>query len=100
VGALVISGGGFAAYLTGSLTALFTTAYGLVLLAKIGLVAGLLGLAALNRFRLVPDLRGGDISAAARLQTSINLEIAVVAVILTLTAVLTNALALPMPLPM
>lgn len=98
VGMLVISGGGFAACLTGSLAAVFTTAYGLVLLAKIGAVTGLLGLAALNRYRLVPALRDGDRSAAARLKASINLEIAGAAVILALTAVLTSSLALPVPM--
>ena len=98
VGMLVISGGGFAACLTGSLAAVFTTAYGLVLLAKIGVVTGLLGLAALNRYRLVPALRDGDRSAAARLKASINLEIAGAAVILALTAVLTSSLALPVPM--
>ena len=98
VGMLVISGGGFAAYLTGSLAAVFTTTYGLVLLAKIGFVTGLLGLAALNRYKLVPALRDGNGSAAARLKASINLEIAGAAVILTLTAVLTSSLALPVPM--
>lgn len=98
LGMLVISGGGFAAYLTGSLAAVFTTAYGLVLLAKIGVVTGLLGLAALNRYRLVPALRDGDRSAAARLKASINLEIAGATVILALTAVLTSSLALPVPM--
>ncbi|WP_299821628.1 CopD family protein [uncultured Jannaschia sp.] len=80
-------GGGFAP--------LVTTAYGWTLLAKLAVVAGLLGLAALNKLRLSPALAAGDPTAGRRLARSIEWEVAAVAVILTLTAVLTIVTALP-----
>ena len=43
-------------FLVGSISGLFTTPYGQLLLIKLLLVAGMLGFAALNRFWLVPSL--------------------------------------------
>ncbi|OWJ69379.1 hypothetical protein CDV50_17850 [Haematobacter massiliensis] len=51
VGLLVASGAALAAVQLGRAEALFTTAYGKVLLVKLALVLGMLGLAALNRLR-------------------------------------------------
>ena len=52
--------------LVGSLTALRTTPYGVVVLVKTALFGVLLGFALLNRYRLAPRLRGGDTDAARR----------------------------------
>jgi copper transport protein len=68
--------------------ALVTTDYGRLLLLKLGLVAGLLGLAALNRFRLTPALVRGDTGAAGRLGSSILAETGLVVAILLATAAL------------
>ena len=95
---LLVSGGGMAAYLTGSISALFTTGYGQALLVKLSVVVGLLGLAALNRFRLVPAISAGDRRAVVQLGWSIRLEMAGALVILVVTSFLTTSLALPMPL--
>ena len=57
--------------------ALVTSDYGRLLLAKAILVAILLVLAAINRFRLLPRLAGGTPLAAARLRTTIKAEIVV-----------------------
>ena len=76
--------------------ALLTSAYGLTLLAKIGLVAGLLGLAARNRFRIVPALQAGDLSAVRNLRDSIDREIIFALVILAMSSLLTSSLNLPM----
>ena len=95
---LLVSGGGMAAYLTGSISALFTTGYGQALLVKLSVVVGLLGLAALNRFRLVPAISAGGTRAVAQLGWSIRLEMAGALVILAVTSLLTTSLALPMPL--
>ncbi len=52
--------------LVGSLTALRTMPYGVVVLVKTALFGVLLGLALLNRYRLAPRLRGGDAETARR----------------------------------
>jgi putative copper resistance protein D len=96
VAVLIIAGVAYVAILTGSVMALLTSAYGLTLLAKIGLVAGLLGLAARNRFRIVPALQAGDLSAVRNLRDSIDREIIVALVILAMSSLLTSSLNLPM----
>ncbi len=52
--------------LVGSLTALRSMPYGVVVLVKTALFGVLLGFALLNRYRLAPRLRGGDTDAARR----------------------------------
>jgi len=95
VAILVVAGLVYAAILMGSVMALLTSAYGQVLLTKILLVVGLLGLAARNRFRIVPALRAGDLSAALRLRLSIDLEVMLVLAILVASSLLTSSLTLP-----
>ena len=96
VALLIVAGVTYAAILTGSVMALLTTTYGLVLLAKIGFVAGLLGLAARNRFRIVPALQAGDLSAVRQLRNSIDREIIFALAILVMSSLLTTSLNLPM----
>jgi len=93
---LIVAGGVYAAILTGSVAAMLTSGYGLALLVKIGLVAGLLGLAARNRFRIVPALQAGDLSAALRLRRTIDWEILVAMAVLVMSSLLTSSLTLPM----
>ena len=95
VAVLILAGVAYAAILTGSVVALLTSVYGLVLLAKIGLVAGLLGLAARNRIRIVPALQAGDLSAVRQLRTSIDREIILALAILVMSSLLTTSLNLP-----
>jgi copper transport protein len=67
--------------------ALWTTRYGLVLSGKLALVAVLVGLAAANRFALVPRFAAaGSASAGRALATSIRAELALAFVILALVA--------------
>lgn len=75
--------------LVGSWSALVTTAYGLTLSAKILIVAGMLGLAALNKWRFVPALRQGA-DASERLRRSILGEAALAGAVFVATAVLTS----------
>lgn len=96
VAVLIVAGVAYAAILTGSILALLTSGYGLALLAKIGFGAGLLGLAARNRFRIVPALQAGDLSAALRLRQSIDREIIFALAILVMSSLLTSSLTLPM----
>jgi copper transport protein len=67
--------------------ALWTTPYGLVLSGKLALVAVLIGLAAANRYALVPRFAASGSAPAARpLATSIRSELALALVILALVA--------------
>lgn len=96
VAVLVVVGIAYAAILLGSVTALLTTGYGAALLVKILLVAGLLGLAARNRFQIVPALQEGDLAAAMRLRRTIDHEILVALAILVMSSLLTSSLTLPL----
>jgi copper transport protein len=71
-----------------SLSALVTTGYGVLLSAKLCLVAILVGLAALNKLRLTPSLARGSLSARAGLQRTVAAELLLVAAILAATGVL------------
>ena len=96
VALLLLSGGILAAFLTGSVTAMVATDYGLALSGKVILVSGLLGLAALNRYRLVPAVDRGERAAAARLGLSVRLEMLIALAIMLVTSLLTTSLDLPM----
>jgi copper transport protein len=62
--------------------ALWTTNYGLVLSAKLGLICGLLGLAAVNRYLLVPRFERIGRGASRPLAASIGAELAIAVAIL------------------
>lgn len=98
VATLVVTGMTLAWLLSGSIAALVGTAYGLTLLAKVVVVAALLGLAALNKWRLVPALGEGHASAAVALRRSIAGEVLAVLTIMLLTAALTTITTPPLPL--
>ncbi len=76
------------------LAELAVTAYGLLLLAKVGLFAAMLGLAAVNRFRLTPRLEAAlgqpacAAEALAALRRSIAVETAISLMVLLLVSVL------------
>ncbi len=95
VGGLIVAGLVLTVLITGSPAAVFTTQYGLTLLAKVAVVAALLALAAANKLRIVPAIEKGDASAAGHLRQSISWEMLAVIVILTITAVLTTITPLP-----
>lgn len=75
VGLLALTGLTLAAIQLESVGALVTTRYGIILSIKLVLVAALLGLAALNRFRLTPAV-AQDAAAARHLARSILIECA------------------------
>ena len=87
---LIIAGIVIAWRLLGNVSTLITTSYGLTLLAKVGAVGLLFGVAAANKLRFVPAMRNGDRMAAARLRRSIAVEWAAVCCVLLATAVLTT----------
>lgn len=93
VAAIIVSGITNSWILIGpaNVPALFTTLYGRLLIAKLVLFAGMLGLAWANRFRLTPalaaTLNGGDHADAVRaLRRSLALETAAALAILWLVA--------------
>ena len=98
VAALIVAGTTLAWLLSGSVTALFGTAYGLGLLLKVAIVAVLLGFAALNKVKLVPAVRAEEPGAIHALQRSISMEISAVAVILLATATITIVMTPPVNL--
>ncbi len=85
VAMLVLTGLMLAIVQLESFRALVETRYGIILSIKIALVVVLLGLAALNRFRLTPAL-ANDASKTQPLVRSILIECVVVAVILAVVA--------------
>ncbi len=98
VAILIIAGTSLAWLLSGSVTELFGTAYGLALLLKVAIVAVLLGFAAFNKVRLVPDLRAEKPGSIHALRRSISMEILVVVVILLATATITSVTTPPVNL--
>lgn len=82
--------------LLGGAQPLLTSGYGQALILKLTLVLALLGLAALNKWRLVTALERGDQNARMWLRWSIRVETVLVLGILLATALLTTA-ASPAP---
>ena len=85
VALLVLTGLALAVVQLESFGALIETKYGLILSIKMVLVAALLGLAALNRFRLTPALASDPLQARPLLR-SILIECALVVAILAVVA--------------
>lgn len=92
---LILAGGYIAFQLLGSFSALVGTGYGQTMMAKIALVAALLGLGAANKVRFVPKLRAGDQRAAKYLSQAIRFEWMLILGVLLATAVLTSNAAVP-----
>lgn len=95
---LVVVGVTFAWFMTGSVAALIGTAYGWTLLLKLFLVTGLMGIAAYNKWRLVPALSTNETWAGPSIRRSIRAEIFVVMTILIITATLTAVTTPPVNL--
>lgn len=98
VAILIAAGVALAWLLSGSPEALFGTAYGIGLLTKVVIVSALLGVAALNKVRLVPALRAHAPGATRSLRQSISLEILAVVLILLATAAITSVTTPPVNL--
>ncbi len=88
--ALVVTAGSVQAWFyLGSVGAFFDTTYGLALLAKIGLLVGIIALAAGNRRRLAGLSLGG--ASAETLRRSMRAEVLVAVLVLAATATLVRA---------
>jgi putative copper export protein len=95
VGALVIAGFVLLWIMLRTPLVLFDSDYGRAVVVKLLFVAGLLGLAAVNKLVLTPALARGDISALQRLRNSITAEIAMAGLILVVTAIFTTVVGPP-----
>lgn len=98
VALLIVVGLIFAWLMTGSFSNLLSTAYGWTLLAKLGVVSGLMVWAALNKWRFVPALASGTPAAVPHLRRSIQIEAIAVLLILLATATLTSITTPPVNL--
>ena len=96
VGLLLGAGLGYAYMLLGELSLILTTSYGNLLLIKLLLVVGLLSLAALNKFKLVPSLEKNHLQGVRQFQSSVKVEIILVLIILMGSSLLTTSMTLPM----
>jgi copper transport protein len=88
VAILALAGALFAALQLRSLAALAASPYGRLVLLKVALFAALLGLAAANRFVLMPRLARGAAGAGAALRRVIAAEAVLVVAVLAATAAL------------
>jgi putative copper resistance protein D len=93
VGCLLLGGSVMLWQMLGRASDLLTTVYGGLMLAKLQMASCLLGLAALNKFRLVP---GYVEKTRPQLQTSIGLELVLALLIIVLTATLTTLTGPPL----
>ena len=85
---LLMAGLGISYALEGNFITLFTSTHGNILLLKLGAVAGILSLAAMHKFRLVPALR--NTQAVLALRSSICREMGIALLILIITAALST----------
>ncbi|MFO1468404.1 MAG: CopD family protein [Steroidobacteraceae bacterium] len=90
IGLLLLAGLAWLWQLLGSSQAAWHSDYARLMVLKLVFVAALLGLGALNKFRLTPRLARGDRGAARQLRRSIQFEILLAATILTVTATMTT----------
>jgi copper resistance protein D len=95
VGALIVAGIVLLWIMLGTPLVLFDSDYGRAVVVKLLFVAGLLGLAAVNKRVLTPALARGDISALQRLRNSITAEMAMAGLILVVTATFTTVIGPP-----
>ncbi|SDD86986.1 CopD family protein [Ruegeria marina] len=95
VAALVAAGAVTLVLLVSATLEALSAPYGQAFLIKLALFVGVLGLAALNKVRLTPDLQAAVPGAAQRLRRSIAVESALVLAILATTAALTTVTSPP-----
>lgn len=86
LGVLIASGGVLALLQLDHAASLWSTPYGQVLLAKLGLVTVLLALGALNRYRLTDGVLHGDRSKRDKMRRIIRVEIVIAVLILAVVA--------------
>ena len=96
IGVLLITGLMLGTILVGGIEQLVTSDYGKAFLFKLFFATTLLGIGALNKFRLVPQLKNNNFSHASKLRKSINVEISILFIILVISSLLTTSIELPL----
>ena len=96
VGLLIITGLIFSYFLLGGILPIITSIYGNVLLFKLMLVSSILMIGAINKFRIVPNIKENLTLGQSKLKRSINIEFMLTLLILFLTSILTTSLPTPM----
>ena len=96
IGLLVITGLTFSYFLLGGILPIITSTYGNVLLFKLMLVSSILMIGAINKFRIVPNMKENLTLGQSKLKRSINIEFMLTLLILFLTSILTTSLPTPM----
>lgn len=82
-------------WIAGEFSALWTTAYGVLVLVKSALVLVVVAIAAVNRFRVVPAVRADPTTGLPRLRRTVTIE----AVLLVVVVLVTGALVSQPPRP-
>ena len=96
IGVLLITGLMLGTILVGGIEQLVTSDYGKAFLFKLFFATTLLGIGALNKFRLVPQLKKNNLSHAIKLRNSINVEISILFIILVISSLLSTSIELPL----
>ena len=96
IGVLLITGLMLGTILVGGMEQLVTSDYGKAFLFKLFFATTLLGIGALNKFRLVPQLKNNNLAHAIKLRKSINVEISILFIILVISSLLTTSIELPL----
>lgn len=97
VGTLLLTGIVNAAYTMPRVSALFTSRYGLELLAKVALFSAIVAIATVNRQRLAPRLASGDAGQAARALRALGRNAVVEAVLGFAIVAIVGNLGITMP---
>ena len=93
VAVLIIAGGFMLLDLFGSIDEIFSTDYGMVVLVKLTLVIAILGIAAINRVRLTPNIVSQE--GVRQFHNSVTVEIFVALLILIVTTYLSTVVGPP-----
>ena len=96
IGVLLITGLMLGTILVGGIEQLLNSDYGKAFLLKIAFVTTLLGIGAINKFRLVPQLKNNNFPYVIKLRKSINIEISILFLILVISSLLTTSIELPL----
>ena len=96
IGILILTGLIFSYILLGGILPLITSTYGNVLLIKLFIVSMILIIGAINKFRIVPEIKKDLSTGQIKLKNSINIEIISSVLVLFTTSILTTSLPTPM----
>ena len=96
IGILILTGLIFSYILLGGILPLITSTYGNVLLIKLFIVSMILIIGAINKLRIVPEMKKDLSTGQIKLKNSINIEIISSVLVLFTTSILTTSLPTPM----